>query len=80
MRRKGENMDAKKLFDKYYSRLAREGLFKALFCGLGIAFVGAAIVGFICYFNGVKGGVLWSALTLVLIGGAAVPLFYFKMF
>ena len=55
----GEKMDAKKLFDKYYSRLAREGLFKALFCGLGIAFVAAAVIGFICWYAGVKLGLLW---------------------
>ncbi len=73
-------MDAKKLFDKYYSRLAREGMIKALFCGLTIAFVATTIVAGIFWYSAAKGGLLCSILTLVVVAGATVPLFYFKKF
>ena len=73
-------MDAKKLFDKYYSRLAWEGILKSLFCGLAIGFGVNAIVATLCWYNDVKLGLLWSLLALAVVAGALTPLFYFKKF
>ena len=73
-------MDVKKLFDKYYSRLAWEGMLKSLFCGLAIGFGATIIVAGLCAWFNVKLGVLWSLLTLVVVAGALTPLFYFKKF
>ena len=42
-------MDVKELFDKYYSRLAREGILKALFCGLIVGFAVNFVVAFIAW-------------------------------
>ena len=73
-------MDAKKLFDKYYSRLAWEGILKSLFCGLTIGFGATIIVAGLCAWFDVKLGVLWSVLTLAVVAGGLTPLFYFKKF
>ena len=73
-------MDAKKLFDKYYSRLAREGILKSLFFSLIIGFVANFVVAAICWYFGWKLGVLWSLLALAVVTGALTPLFYFKKY
>ena len=73
-------MDVKKLFDKYYSRLAREGMLKALFCGLTIGLAATTIVALVCWYKGSTLGLLWSLLTLAVVSGGMVPLFYFKKF
>ena len=52
---KGENMDVKELFDKYYSRLAREGMLKALFCGLIVGFAVNIVVAFTAWYYGWNG-------------------------
>ena len=72
-------MNIKELFDKYYSRLAREGFFKALFCGLIVGFAVNFVVAFLCWYFGAS-GVLWSVLSLVVVTAATTPLFYFKKF
>ncbi len=72
-------MNIKELFDKYYSRLAREGLLKALFCGLIVGFAVDFAVAFLCWYFGAN-GVLWSILALVAATAATTPIFYFKKF
>ena len=47
-------MDGKKLFEKYYSRLAFEGLIKALLLSLAIAFATTAAVALVLWLTGVK--------------------------
>ena len=76
----GEKMDAKKLFDKYYSRLAREGMWKSLFSGLTIGFIANFVVAAIWWYYGLKNGLLWPLLTLVVVTGGLTPLFYFKKY
>lgn len=77
--KKGAVMNIKELFDKYYSRLAREGMLKALFSGLSVGFAVNFIVAFICwYFN--ANGLLWSLLALVVTTAIAMPLFYVKKY
>ena len=72
-------MDVKELFDKYYSRLAREGILKALFCGLIVGFAVNFVVAFIAWYYGFNG--LWWALgSWAVVTGAITPLFYFKKF
>ena len=72
-------MNSKELFEKYYSRLAKEGLFKALFVSFAIGFAASFLTAFLCWYYEAN-GVLWSILTLVVVGGALTPLFYFKKF
>ena len=72
-------MNIKELFDKYYSRLAREGFFKSLFCGLIVGFAVDFVVAFLCWYFGAS-GVLWSVLALVVVTAATTPIFYFKKF
>ena len=72
-------MDVKKLFDKYYSRLAREGIFKALFCGLIVGLIVNFAVAFIAWYYGWNG--LWWALgAWVIVTSATTPIFYQKKF
>ena len=72
-------MDIKKLYDKYYTRLAREGMLKALFSGLTVGFVANAIVAFLCWYFDTS-GLLWSLLALVVVTAATTPLFYLKKY
>ena len=72
-------MNIKELFDKYYSRLAREGMFKALFSGLSVGFAVNFIVAFICWYFDAN-GLLWSLIALVVATAGATPLFYFKKY
>ena len=72
-------MDVKELFDKYYSRLAREGMLKALFCGLIVGFAVNFAVAFTAWYYGWNG--LWWALgAWVVVTAATTPLFYIKKF
>ncbi len=72
-------MDVKELFDKYYSRLAREGMLKALFCGLIVGFAVNFAVAFTAWYYGWNG--LWWALgAWVVVTAAATPIFYTKKF
>lgn len=72
-------MDVKELFDKYYSRLAKEGFFKALFSGLTIAFAFNFLVAFVFWFLDAEG--LWWALGAFVIALAvSTPLLYVKKY
>ena len=72
-------MDVKELFDKYYSRLAREGMIKALFCGLIVGFGVNFVVAFTAWYYGWNG--LWWALgAWGLVTAIATPIFYAKKF
>ena len=72
-------MTAKQLFDKHYSRLAWEGLFKALFCGLIVGFFVDTVVAFVLWYLGAK-GLWWAIASFVVVTAATTPLFYFKLF
>ena len=73
-------MTAKQLFDKYYSRLAIEGILKSLFCALIIGFAVDIIVAFTLWYFGANGALWWSIGAFVVVTGGLVPLFYFKKF
>jgi hypothetical protein len=72
-------MDNKQVFKKYYSRLATEGMIKALICGFIVGFAVSIIPAFISdlvNFNG-----LWLSIGIGLAAVAgATPLFYFYRF
>ena len=72
-------MTAKQLCDKYYSRLALEGMLKSLFCGLIVAFAVDTVVAFTLWDFGIK-GVWWAIAAFVLVTAGMTPLFYFKKF
>ena len=72
-------MNAKELFDKYYARLNRESIFKALFCGFTVGFLVNFAVAFATWFMDVN-GLWWSIGALVVATAIATPLFYFKKF
>ena len=72
-------MDIKKLYDKYYTRLAREGMLKALFSGLTVGFAANFLVAFLCWYFDTD-GLLWSLLTLAVVTAATTPLFYLKKY
>lgn len=70
---------ATELFKKYYSRLAREGFFKALVCGLLIGFSLLLLSAFVCWFIGFKH--FWIAIAIWAVAtAAATPIFYYKKF
>lgn len=71
---------ATQLFKKYYRRVAREGVLKALFCGLIVGSVALLIVAAATWFAAYKPG-LWIALALFAVGlGVSAPLFYIYKF
>ncbi len=72
-------MDVKELFDKYYSRLAKEGFLKALFSGLVIAFAFNFLVAFIFWFLDAK-GLWWSLGAFVVALAVSTPLLYVKKY
>lgn len=72
-------MDGKKMFEKHYDRLAREGFIKALIFGLIAGFVVDFIVAFATWFTEFNG--LWVAIGAgVLVAAVTTPLLYFKLF
>jgi len=72
-------MDIKKLYDKYYTRLAREGMLKSLFSGLTVGFAVNFLVAFLCWYFDTN-GLLWALLSLVVVTAATTPLFYQKKY
>ena len=72
-------MTAKQLFDKHYARLAREGFFKALFCGLIVGFFVNLVVAFLLWYLGVK-GLWWAIGSFIAVAAATTPIFYFWKF
>lgn len=72
-------MDGKKLFEKYYSRLAFEGLIKALLLSLAIAFATTAVVALILWLTGVKVLII-SICVLAGLTVAGTPILYYTVF
>jgi len=68
-------MNVKELFDKYYSRLEKEGYIKALFSGLIVGFIVNFIVAFAFWFSDAE-GLWWSIGAFVVATAAATPLFF----
>lgn len=67
------------VFNKFYGKLAREGLLKSLMVSASIAFVVAGLYAFATWFLGINA--LW--ISLGIIGGLTLiltPIFYFKKF
>lgn len=71
---------AENLFKKYYKRVAREGMIKAVFCGLIVGFAVLAVVAALSWFFGFKEGLWVSLAAFVVVAGGTVPLFYVKRF
>ena len=72
-------MDAKKIFEKYYSRLALEGFLKALILGLIFGFAAEFIVAFATWMASYNG--LWISIAAgVAVAAGMTALFYFKKF
>ena len=66
----------KKLFKRYYNRLAFHGIIKALFLGLIVGFIGLLISSLCCWFCSYKA--LWLCLTIFgALVIASTPIFYF---
>ena len=68
-------MNVKELFDKYYSRLEKEGYIKALFSGLIVGFIVNFIVAFAFWFSDAE-GLWWSIGAFVVATASATPLFF----
>ena len=73
-------MSNKQVFEQYYSRLAKEGVLKALFCGLIVGFAVDFVLAFITWFFGYEWG-LWVSLGAgIVCAVGATLLFYYKKF
>lgn len=71
---------ADQLFKKYYKRIAREGILKAVLWALIIAFSVLAVTIALSWFFGFKAG-LWVGIALfVVAAGAFTPIFYYLKF
>ncbi|MCH5164174.1 MAG: hypothetical protein J1F36_04080 [Clostridiales bacterium] len=74
-------MDSKKLFDKYYSRLAREGMLKALLCGIVIGFAVDFVIALVTWFiPGLDIGYAIALVAGLVVGVIAAIIFYHKAF
>lgn len=72
-------MDGKRTFEKYYSRLAREGVIKSIIFGLTIGFGASFIAALITWICAVDG--LWISIALWAATAAAIsPIAYVKLF
>lgn len=70
---------AGKLFKKYYSRLAREGILKSALCGMVVGFSTLFLASAILWLT--NESLFWVAIIIgVVTGGATAPLFYYKKF
>ena len=70
---------AGKLFKKYYSRLAREGMLKSALCGMVVGFSTLFVVSVILWLT--NESIFWVAIISGLVAGATVaPLVYYKKF
>ncbi len=70
---------AGKVFKNYYSRLAREGVLKALMCGLIVGSSAMFITAFISWIANFNA--LWICVGLFVgLTAASTPVFYFKLF
>lgn len=70
---------ASKVFEKYYSKLAKEGILKSLLVGLIVGFAVAFVVAFVTWFTGhfwislVAGAVVTAVVTLIVYNKAFKP-------
>lgn len=72
-------MDSKQIFDKYRSRLVKEGVIKALLCGLAIGLGVAAVLTLVFWIVDFK--YFWiGAIIGVAIIAAVAPMFYYWLF
>lgn len=70
-------MDYNQLYNKYYSRMSKEGWIKSLFCALAVGFVSNGIIALVTWLVGFDAGV-WIALGgLAVVTAAVTPAFYF---
>ena len=68
------------LFKKYRSRVVKEGILKAVVCGLIVGFAVLIVTALAFWFAGVPWG-LWLSIALFAAAtGASVPAFYFLKF
>ena len=67
-------MKSVKLFEKYYKRIARESMTKAVICGLIVGCAAMFITAFLCWFFNPK--LFWLAFIALAVGtGVSAPLF-----
>ena len=71
---------ADKLFQKYYKRVAKEGVLKALLIALSIASGALALTAAFSWFFGFKAGLYIGIALFVVILGALTPLLYIRKF
>ena len=72
-------METVKLFEKYYKRLAREGLTKSVLCGLLVGFSAMLVAAFCFWMAGT--GLFWLAVIPFILGTAvSAPVFYYRKF
>ncbi len=72
-------METVKLFEKYYKRLAREGLTKSVLCGLLVGFSAMLVAAFCFWMAGTK--LFWLAVIPFVLGTAgSAPVFYYRKF
>lgn len=71
---------ADKLFQKYYKRVAKEGVLKALLIALSIASGALALTAALSWFFGFKAGLYIGIALFVAILGALTPLLYIRKF
>lgn len=72
-------MEAKKTFDRFYSRLALEGMIKSTLFALIVAFSAVFVAAFVCWFVGFNGLYLCIGI-FVAATAASIPAFYFGKF
>lgn len=72
-------MDSGQIFGKYYSRLKKEGIIKALICASILGFAVNFVTAFVAWMTAFKG--FWLPIVLgVAVIGVSAPLFYRKKF
>lgn len=67
-------MEAKKLFNKYYKKLANQGIIKSLMCGLLVGMILAFFISVALWFF--DGKMFYLAFIGIIIGITTTPLFY----
>lgn len=72
-------MNDKQIFQKYYKRLAKEGIIKSLIFGAISAFAVNFVVALVLWFVDIKG--LWISVgAFAVVFAATTPVFYFRLF
>ncbi len=74
-------MERKKYFEKYDSRLVREGILRALVCGAAVGLAANAVTAFVCWWLPDVTWGLWLSLgVLAVVTTVATAIFYFVRF